>query len=84
MIRKSVLVLVVTVLSLFGVAGWAQTRPDPTVSTRTPEVITGENLGIRVTGVSDRNGAVQGAIVVKINGRWVDVVAPSRVVPAGE
>jgi hypothetical protein len=47
-------------------------------------VIFGENVGIRVTGPSDRTGSVQGTLVVKVNGRWVDVVSPTRVTPAGK
>lgn len=85
MARKSILVLVVTVLSLVVVGGLAQTRRDPTApTTGYPEVISGDNIGIRLTGASDKNGSVQGTLVVKINGRWVDVVSSPRLVPAGK
>jgi hypothetical protein len=76
MVRKSVLVLIVSVLFLVGVSVWAQTRRDPTAITTAPEVISGENIGVRVIGASDKNGPVQGTLVVQINGRWVDVVSP--------
>ena len=85
MARKSILVLVVSVLSLVTVGGWLQTRRDPTApTTGYPGVISGENTGIRLTGISDRNGSVQGTLVAKINGQWVDVVSSSRVIPAGK
>jgi hypothetical protein len=82
MARKSILILVVLVLSL--VVGVAQTRRDPTAPTTAPDVISGENIGIRVTGASDKNGPIQGTLVVKINGRWVDVVSSPRLIPAGK
>lgn len=84
MARRSILVLVLSVLSFVGVGVWAQTRGDPTAPTTAPEVIFGENVGIRVTGPSDRTGSVQGTLVVKVNGRWVDVVSPPRVIPSGK
>ncbi len=84
MARRSILVLVVSVLSSVGVGVWAQTRRNPTAPTTAPAVIFGENIGIRVTGPVDSNGQVQGTLVVKINERWVDVVSPPRVIPAGK
>jgi hypothetical protein len=83
MARKSilVLVLVVFVLSLVSVGVWAQTRRDPTAVTAVPEVLSGENVGVRVTGPSDKTGKVTGTLVVKINGQWVDVASSPSVVP---
>ncbi len=84
MARRSILVIVVSVFAFVGVGVWAQPGRDPTALTTVPEVIFGENVGIRVTGPSDRAGSVQGTLVVKVNGRWVDVVSPTRVTPAGK
>ena len=81
MARKSILVLVVWVLSLVSVGVWAQTRRDPTAPTVVPGVISGENVGVRVTGPSDKSGKVTGTLVVKINGQWVDVASSMTRVP---
>ena len=85
--RKSILMFVVLVLSLggslVGVGVWAQTerqRSDPTAITVAPQVLSGENVGVRVTAPPDRNGRVPGVIVVKINGQWVDVKSAPTVV----
>ena len=80
MARKSILVLVAFVLSVVGVGVWAQTRSDPTAITVAPQVFSGENIGVRVTGPPDRNGRVPGALVVKINGDWVEVKSSPTVV----
>jgi hypothetical protein len=85
--RKSILMLVVLVLSLVGslvsVGVWAQTerrRSDPTAITVAPQVFSGESIGVRVTGPPDRNGRIPGALVVKINGDWVEVKSSPTVV----
>ena len=81
MARKSILALVVLVLSLVSVGVWAQIRRDPTAPTIVPVVLSGENVGVRVTGPSDNSGNVTGTLVVKINGRWVDVTSSMTRVP---
>jgi hypothetical protein len=81
MARKSILVLVVLVLSLVSVGVWAQTRRDPTAVTAVPEVLSGENVGVRVIGPSDKSGKVTGTLVVKINGQWIDVASSMTRVP---
>jgi len=78
--RKSILMFVVLVLSLVGVGVWAQTRSDPTAITVAPQVLSGESIGVRVTGPPDQDGKVPGVIVVKINGQWVDVKSSPTVV----
>lgn len=80
MARKSIFVLAVVALSVVGL--WAQTRQDSTAITTAPRVISGENIGVRVDDALDRTGRVQGTLVVKINGQWVDVVPPLRIAPA--
>ena len=54
---------------------------DPTAPTVLPGVISGENVGVRVTGPSDKSGKVVGTLVVKINGQWVDVTSSMTGVP---
>ena len=80
MARKSIFVLVLLVLSVAGM--WAQTRQDPTAPTTASQVLSGENIGVRMTGAPDRSGRVQETLVVRINGQWVDVVSPSGLAPA--
>ena len=84
MARKSVLVVVVSVLTLVGAAVLGQTRHDPTIPTTPPIVLSGQDVGVRVTGPTDKNGKIPGTLVVKIKGQWVDVVAFPVVVGAGE
>jgi hypothetical protein len=77
------------VLSLVGIVGWAQV-PVPGVpgpgEARRPAlghesaVLSGDEIGIRLTGSIDANGRVQGTLVAKIGGKWVDVVGPTAVV----
>jgi hypothetical protein len=81
MARKSIPVLVALVLCLVSVGVWAQTRRDPTAPTVVPVVLSGENVGVRVTGPSDNSGKVTGTLVVKINGQWVDVASSMTRVP---
>jgi len=81
MARKSILVLVVLVLSLLSVGVWAQSRFQPIAPTVQPVVLSGENVGVRVTGPSDKSGKVSGTVVVKINGQWVDVTSSMTGVP---
>lgn len=81
MTRKSVVVLIFLILSALSVGIWAQSRSDPTAPTVLPGVISGENVGVRVTGPSDKSGKVVGTLVVKINGQWVDVTSSMTGVP---
>jgi hypothetical protein len=81
MVRKSILVLVVLILCVVSVGVWAQSRFEPTAPTGVPVVISGENVGVRVSGPSDKSGKVVGTVVVKINGQWVDVTSSMTGVP---
>ena len=85
MTRRFVILLVASALSFIGGGVWAQSRPGPITTTPrgipltvAPEVLSGENLGVRVTGAVDQTGQVQGVLVVNINGHWVDVVLPQE------
>ena len=74
------------VLSLVSAALWAQsaTNPvsrlgtDPTAVTAIPSVLSGGDIGFRVTGPVDRAGKVPGVLVVKIGGRWVEAASVSK------
>jgi len=46
-------------------------------------ILSGDDVGVRVTGQKDENGRVAGTLVVKIDGRWVDVVTPPAVTTPG-
>ena len=86
-VRTLVAVAVVWILSLVSVTVWAQGNPtgsDWKVVTkdgqalpglppgaRLGDVITGENIGFRVT--RDSKGQILGRIVVKIDSQWRDV-----------
>ena len=74
--RRWNVLLVVLMVCATAVGLWAQTRQDPTAVTTAPDILSGENVGVRVIGPPDKNGRVPGAIVVKVNGRWVEVVSP--------
>ena len=80
MTRKSILAIVVLILSVVSVGVWAQSW-HPIAPTGAPVVISGEDVGVRVTGPSDKSGKVAGTLVVKINGQWVDVTSTMTGVP---
>lgn len=82
-IKNLVAVAVVWLLSLVGVAVWAQVNPpgsDWKIVTKDGQVlaqgaqigtvVAGDDIGFRVTG--DAKGKVVGRMVVKINGQWRD------------
>lgn len=78
-------------ISLAGVGIWAKSpRAEQPQETRPPgvqiegPVIQGDNIGIRVAGQPRPDGSIQGTLVVRVDGRWLNVVAtPStRVIPA--
>jgi len=54
--------------------------------TTPPDVqeFSGDNVGIRVINVPGQKGPVQGSIVVKINGQWVEVVLSPKTVGAAK
>lgn len=67
MTRKSVVVLIL-ILSVLSVAIWAQSRRDPTAPTVVPGVISGENVGVRVTGPSGKSGKVVAHSLLRLMG----------------
>jgi hypothetical protein len=82
--RNRVAVAIVWMLSLVGVAVWAQGNPPAKEKLRiTPveqgavvgPVISGADIGFqRVAGTHDRPGEVSGRFVVKIDGQWIRAV----------
>ena len=76
MTRRLRFVLVAVMLCVTAVTVWAQTRPDPGTAPGVPQVLSGENVGVRVLGPPDRHGRVPAALVVKLNGQWVEVTSP--------
>jgi hypothetical protein len=85
-IRNRAAVAVVWILSLVAVGVWAQTPvKSPTFPKGQPgsplpsgardgDVISGENVGFRVTTRGLKPGQVTGRMVVKINGQWTDAI----------
>ena len=77
MARRLVIVVVASIISLVGVGVWAQ-RPTPHPAfqrlTLPDDVRSGEDIGVRLIGAVNPDGRIKGAIVVKLNGQWVDVV----------
>ena len=76
MARRSLIVLVASTLLLM--SAWAVAQTD---TVRRPAlgheiaVLSGENIGVRLTGSVDQQGRIPGTVVAKVNGKWVDVVA---------
>ena len=87
MARRAVIIIVASVFSLIGAGVWAQMAPGPGTHRYQrlaipPEVLSGENLGVRVAGGLEPDGKIKGTLVVKINGDWVDVL-PDAVSKSG-
>ena len=84
MARRLPVVVIALIVSLIGVGVWAQMpvpvpRPEPMPLRRLTlpaDVRSGEDIGVRLVGSVKPDGTIQGALVVKINGQWVDVVPP--------
>jgi len=71
MFRKSALIAVLWLASLVGVATFARGQAFAYRPLPEPRVISGTDLGFRVTGVHGESPA--GVLVVRINGEWVEV-----------
>jgi hypothetical protein len=52
----------------------------PFTQPRSGPVMSGDNVGVRVTG--EANGVVYGVLVVRVNGQWVEVAGVPRLTPA--
>lgn len=87
MARRLLIIIVALIVWNVGVGVWAQMpvpvpRPEPMPLRRLTlpaDVRSGEDIGVRLVGSVKPDGTIQGALVVKINGQWVDVVPPVAV-----
>jgi hypothetical protein len=72
-VRKWITIVIVWIasLALAGIIGRAQSpNQTPSVQPQTPTIISGNDLGFRVEG--RKGNTPVGALVVRINGQWVD------------
>lgn len=79
MTHRLSVVLVAMMLCVTAVTLWAQMRPDPSTVPGLPHVLSGDDVGVRVLGPPDTHGRVPAAMVVKLNGQWVEVTSPATV-----
>jgi hypothetical protein len=86
-------VLVIGVIwaaSLFGAGLWAQSgqwQPVPMNRMGQPlgDVISGDDIGIqRIASPPDREGRITGRLMVRVDGKWREVVFPAGVVLTGK
>lgn len=63
-VRARIALVIVWLISLVGVAAWAQ------APAQQQKVISGSDLGFRVEG--QRDGAAIGRLVIRVNGQWVE------------
>jgi hypothetical protein len=70
MIKRRVVLGVLWILSLVAVGAWSHAQQSQ-VPSREPEVIFGPQLGFRVD--SHRGDTPVGALVVRVEGKWVEV-----------
>ena len=83
--RVMAAILCAWVLSLIGVAAWAQTSAPPSAVFKPDEpfgeVMTGDTIGFqRVAALPNRDGKVVGKWMVKVDGNWRETKAPVGVV----
>lgn len=71
--RKSALIAVLWLASLVGVAAFARGQALGHRPVAEPKVLSGADLGFRVTGLHGEVPA--GVLVVRINGEWVEVTS---------
>lgn len=74
---RSLLVGVALAASFTGGVAIAQYRVPPQVVREAPRVVSGSDVGFRIEG--RRGDTVVGALVVRVDGEWVDVDASADV-----
>ncbi len=90
--RKLFVVAIVWVVSLLGVALWAQggggadVRPVPSqqapmVSGTDAPLVTGNDIGFQPIGTSG-HGEITGRLMVRIDGKWLVAASAVTIVPA--
>lgn len=79
--KTALLIATLWIVSLVGVAVWAQS-PGPTMreGRNIGDVITGDNIGFQRVVAPTRSGAVVGRWMVKIDGQWRVTEPPITVV----
>jgi hypothetical protein len=85
--RKALIVGTVWALSLVGATLWAQggrgalpQQPPAAPLDTSRQVLSGDNIGLRISDVQHSSTAVEGTLVVKVNGQWVEVAFVPRLV----
>lgn len=73
-LRRHILMIVLWLASLVAVGVYAQGRQAQ------PQIISGNDLGFRVD--SSRGDTLTGALVVRVNGQWVEVTFGPKGRPA--
>ena len=78
MTMKRIALVVLALVVGFGIYGWAQVVPAPSIP---PGVLTGADIGFRVES-TEPNRAV-GRLMVRVNGRWGEAqfANPGKVFP---
>ena len=80
--KHALLVVIAAVLAFCGGVVFAQNAEGR--AQRDAKVISGSDVGVRLVSSRTQDGRLQGTIVVKQNGQWVEVVpAPSVIGAAG-
>jgi hypothetical protein len=74
--KRRIVLSVFWLLSLAAVGAWSHAR-EPQIPNREPEVIFGPQLGFRVD--SHRGDTPVGALVVRVEGKWVEVEFGAKV-----
>jgi len=91
--RRTLIVAFVGWLAVaFGVGVWAQTAGQRVVPAQGREVLMGQPIGSVISGedigfqavasAPARDGFIVGKIMVRVNGRWLEVQSPVRVTAA--
>ncbi len=79
---RRVALVIVWALSLVGVGVWAHAAAQEPPIVLGPPVLSGDDIGFRVLGV--RGDTRIGRLVVRVDGRWVEVQFAMAAVPAGK
>jgi hypothetical protein len=72
-LRRRIVILFVWILSLVGVAAWAQSPKRPGGG---PEIISGSDIGFQVD--RSKGDTPVGSLVVRRDGKWVEVEFSGR------
>jgi hypothetical protein len=76
---KLSIIWAVSLLAVWSMTSSAQVRPSVPLVTEAPTIISGNDVGFRLERT--QNGIAIGALVVRVDGRWVDTGTSKRVAP---